>query len=443
MVEPDDPFAADGDRTIIKPIPGGRRSAAPPPPPQPVAPAPSYPPPSSGKARMGSALEQAAAPLLALLPRLRNSAQHPDLDGLRTQLIAAVRGFEAQARAAGASPEEVASARYCLCTALDEVVLNTPWGAASDWSQRSLLITFHNEAWGGEKFFLLLERLLPDPAGNRNLLELMYLCLALGFEGRYRVLSDGRSRLEELRERLYCSLRNLRGEYERELSPHWQGVVERRNPVLRHVPLWVAAALAGVLLLGLYTLFSYRLNRASDPLYTALHGLAADPAALFARPVALATPTPPPPKPTGLRTFLAEEIGQQRVELREQPGRTTILIRGDELFASGSAAVNSAYLPLLARIAAALKTEPGAVLVTGHTDDRPIFTPRFPSNWHLSQARAEAVKALLAAGLNEPGRAIAAEGRADSEPLAPNDSAANRARNRRVEIVLLREEGAS
>jgi type VI secretion system protein ImpK len=55
-------------------------------------------------------------------------------------------------------------ARYVLCTTLDEVVLNTPWGRASQWSENSLLITFHNEAWGGEKFFELLDSVVPTRA---------------------------------------------------------------------------------------------------------------------------------------------------------------------------------------------------------------------------------------------------------------------------------------
>jgi type VI secretion system protein ImpK len=78
---------------------------------------------------------------------------------------------------------------------------------------------------------------------------------------------------------------------------------------------------------------------------------------------------------------------------------------------------------------------PGTILVTGHSDDVPIHTARFPSNWELSTERARSVAGLMTTKLREPGR-LRAEGVADSEPLAPNDSAANRARNRRVAIVV-------
>jgi len=78
----------------------------------------------------------------------------------------------------------------------------------------------------------------------------------------------------------------------------------------------------------------------------------------------------------------------------------------------------------------------GTVLVTGYTDNVPIRTVRFPSNYELSQARADAVRRIIDERLQAKNR-TRAEGRADSDPLAPNDSAENRSRNRRVEVTLL------
>jgi type VI secretion system protein ImpK len=378
-------------------------------------------------------LENAAAALLTLMVRLKNLPAHPDPDGLRQQVIEEIKIFETKARSLGVNQETLVAARYVLCTAVDELLLNTPWGSTSVWRQQSLLITFHKEAWGGEKFFLLLDKLVKDPSGNRDLLELMYLCLALGFQGRYRVLDGGYTRLEELRERLYHTLRAQHGDFERELSPHWQGIVDKRNPLIRHVPLWVVSALACALLVAIYIGFSLSLNRASDPVFAALLALDKDISTPLAPPPPIAKPTP---ATAGLRGFLAPEIREGLVEVKESADRTTVLIRGDGLFDSASAAVRQTYYPLLTRIADALKVESGQVLVTGHTDNIPIRTLRFPSNWHLSQQRAEAVVKLLAAATGSPGR-FRAEGRADSEPLAANDSAANRALNRRVEITLL------
>jgi len=78
----------------------------------------------------------------------------------------------------------------------------------------------------------------------------------------------------------------------------------------------------------------------------------------------------------------------------------------------------------------------GHVVVAGHTDNQRLLSARFPSNWHLSQARADVVRDMLAARTGTPNR-FEAEGRGDTEPIAPNDSPANRAKNRRVDITIL------
>jgi len=428
-----DPFA-DADRTILVPSPGGRRPPDAPPPAAPSAPL--QLPPRTGL----NPLEGAAATLLTLMMNLRNTPTHADPMGLRNRLIQALNDFTAQARKLSVPEKTVLRARYVLCTALDEVVLNTPWGHASDWSEKSLLVTFHNETWGGEKFFQLLDLLLPDPAQNIDLLELMYICLAFGFEGRYRLLDNGQARLEAERERLYHVIRNFRGDYERELSPHWRGVTDQRNPLMRHVPLWVAAALAGLLLLGIYFLLLILLNRFSDPVFDELSRLRGDAVALVQRPEWTPPPPPPPPPDTSVteqfQVFLEQEIAQGLVQVIDEAGRTTIRILGDGLFDSGRAEVKSDFLPLLQRIAKELNTVEGPVLVTGHTDSIPINTLRFPSNWKLSKERAATVTELLQADSNAPAR-FTSEGRADTEPVATNATAEGRARNRRVDITLL------
>ena len=86
------------------------------------------------------------------------------------------------------------------------------------------------------------------------------------------------------------------------------------------------------------------------------------------------------------------------------------------------------------RIGKALNDVPGPVLIAGHTDNQPIRSLRFPSNWHLSKDRAASAKAVLA-GFVKPDR-LTAEGRADTEPVADNNSPEGRARNRRVEIYV-------
>ena len=127
------------------------------------------------------------------------------------------------------SSEIILAARYVICAALDEAVLKTPWGAESAWTQRTLLSTFHSETHGGEKFFLLLDKMKERPAQNLDMLELMYVFLSLGFEGKYHLNPRGREILEKIRDELFQIIRTFRGEYERALSPRWQGLGRTKN----------------------------------------------------------------------------------------------------------------------------------------------------------------------------------------------------------------------
>jgi type VI secretion system protein ImpK len=108
------------------------------------------------------------------------------------------------------------------------------------------------------------------------------------------------------------------------------------------------------------------------------------------------------------------------------------------MFPSGNATVQPAFVRILERIGSALKEEQGSVQVLGHSDNQPIRTVRFPSNFHLSTSRAEAAREIILRTLGEPGR-IKAEGRADSEPVADNATAEGRDENRRIEVVLRRQ----
>jgi type VI secretion system protein ImpK len=119
----------------------------------------------------------------------------------------------------------------------------------------------------------------------------------------------------------------------------------------------------------------------------------------------------------------------------------TIRVLGSGTFGSGSASVQEKAEPLLRRIGSALRDESGDVTIVGHTDNVGIRTVRFPSNWHLSKARAEAVRDMIAPTIAGVDR-VSAVGRGDAEPIADNATAIGRERNRRIEFVLNRK-GAS
>nr|WP_314577895.1 type IVB secretion system protein IcmH/DotU [uncultured Pseudomonas sp.] len=420
-------FGQDPDHTVLMPTPGGRRPPSSPNATHQAAPEESVAP----LALSGDGLNplvRAANPLLDLVVPLRSMTRAPDMEALRERLVQAIQQFEAQARNSRVETQTVAAARYALCTLIDETISSTPWGAGV-WNSRSLLVTFHNEAWGGEKFFLILQRLSQDPRTHLDVLELMYLCLALGLEGRYRVLDRGLDQLSALRERLLHLIRQQRGAVEQDLSPHWRGAATPQRSMLRGVPWWVVAAVAAVLLLSVQLTLNWLLNRDSDPVFAQMGEIR------LTSPLKVAVPAGP--APIRVSGFLAAEIAQGLVSVKETTDRSIITLRGDGIFASGSAEVSSNFESLLARIGNALNTLPGDVVVVGHTDDvRPSPSSRLSSNFDLSNARAKTVARLLAERAGPPTR-YRSEGRGETEPLVPNDSPANRARNRRVDITVL------
>lgn len=138
----------------------------------------------------------------------------------------------------------------------------------------------------------------------------------------------------------------------------------------------------------------------------------------------------------GLSQVLSDLIGQRQVSVNQTKRGVEIDISASALFRSGEAALQPGTLGVLRQVAAVLSKEELPVEVEGHTDDVPIATVQFPSNWELSSARASSVVRLLIEN-GVPASRLAVVGLADNQPLMPNDSAENRARNRRVTITIV------
>jgi type VI secretion system protein ImpK len=191
---------------------------------------------------------------------------------------------------------------------------------------------------------------------------------------------------------------------------------------------------------GLFIWFSTGLNAASDDVFAQLLGAPLAHMPQIARPEPV-RPPPPPPKPPPLDplyVFLKPEIDQGLVTVLGDHAMPIVRIRNAGMFASGSATVAQSYVRLLERIGEALKVEKGPVTVDGYTDNQPIHTVQFPSNFQLSQSRADAARAIIVRALGDPGR-VAAQGHADADPVASNASLAGRDQNRRIEVVLRRQ----
>lgn len=267
-----------GDRTILKPMPGGRRPNSNVPPSS-----QEIPPPQMAKVPLSSLhnvldasnsnpIISVAKPLLSLLNRLSQTHQHNDIQGLYNRTIQEIRNYESNAKQKGIDNKQVLIARYILCAAIDEMVLNTPWGSTSFWPSKSLLSTFHKESTGGQKFFTILEQLQHNPAANIDLLELCSICLALGFQGKFRLEPNGLNFVETIRTQLHQQIVMTRGEYARELSPTIERIKLQRASD-RNVPLWVIAAVTGALVLSAFVGFSISLNNEASPLLDVINNI--------------------------------------------------------------------------------------------------------------------------------------------------------------------------
>ena len=380
----------------------------------------------------------AAARLLDMVPQIRAMPRLNNPGVLRTQLSAEIRAFEQRAQAAGVPHQEVVGARYCLCTVLDEAAAQTPGGGRGEWAKRSLLVEFHKEAWGGEKYYQLLDKLELEPARYKNLIELLYYCNALGFQGRYGIKDSGRSELEMCKRRMASILAAARGGYEHRLSPHWQGV-NSTPPVWRLVPPWVVAMLCALIGFGVFLWFLFSLGGPFNATSRKLAELKV-PELVITRPVVRA-----PPKPETRCQALKRGIDDGSVAVTSaEPGRCVVTLKGDGLFRSASTEIRPPYDQVIGGIAAALRgMGDGAVRVLGYTDNQGISTARFPNNQALSQERAEVVKDLLNLHLGATSRiSVAAVGRGDLEPVGDNRTPEGRAMNRRVELRVTFRDGA-
>lgn len=138
----------------------------------------------------------------------------------------------------------------------------------------------------------------------------------------------------------------------------------------------------------------------------------------------------------GLRGVMIDMIGKGEVNVYQNKRGVVVDISASTLFNTGEAVLQPAAVGVLIKVAAVLKQENEPLEVEGHTDDVPIFTAMYPSNWELSSARASSVvRMLIEQGI--PPLRLSVVGMASNHPVAPNDTPENRARNRRVTITIL------
>ncbi|MDX8514032.1 type VI secretion system protein TssL, long form [Mesorhizobium captivum] len=392
----------------------------------------------------------AAAPLLVLLGQLRLMPVERQAAPLAEHIAEAIETLDRELAKAGIAKEDGRIAKFALCETADDLVGNLPWPKDDGWSGHSLVAKVFHTKPTGAGFYEALNKILSSPEGHHDLLELMHACLSLGFEGQYRGRAGERDTLERIRRDVYDTIRYLSPRAGDDISPHWQGMAATLSKPRARLPLWAVAAAAATLVTAAF--FGLRVLITDEGDATAGELLALNPStpvtierASVAAPAEPAQAAPPPAVPTTtqidrIRAALAKEIDGGGLTVGTKGNFIVVEVSNQLLFAPGQAELKAEFQPIAADIAAALNTEPGLIRIIGHTDNvKPKKSSQFKSNFDLSVARAKAVQAMMAKQLKDPSR-LSVDGKGEDEPIADNGTVEGRAKNRRVDVMIPKEE---
>jgi type VI secretion system protein ImpK len=396
-----------------------------------------------GQISAANPITAAAAPLLILLGRLRLMIVEMQAVPLMQHVANEVQQFERRCLEAGVNPADVQVAKYALCATADDIVQNLPGTDRGVWLQYSMVAQFFQVRTSGVGFYEELNKILHNPGAHYDLLELMHACLSLGFEGQYRMSPNGQNELQRIRRDVYQTLRHLKSRQDEDISPRWRGLDLRMPQLNTRIPLWAIGSAAAAILLAAFFILRFLLGGDADALSDQLVALHPNSAITIER--ASFTPakvvdTRDPTQLERIRGKLSDEISKGGVGVDSIGDFIIVNVNNALLFESGSATVRPEFKAVAEAIANSLEGEPGPIKVVGHTDNvKPSGTGRYKSNFDLSVARATAVQEVMAPNISDPGRFLV-EGRGELDPIADNATPEGRAQNRRVEIMIPREE---
>ncbi|RWO32183.1 MAG: type VI secretion system protein TssL, partial [Mesorhizobium sp.] len=381
---------------------------------------------------------------LEFAPELESALPPENPEALRTRLLDELVRARDAAMAAGSSLERADQAAWVVAALLDDLALNTPWGGASAWPRQPLVVMLRGDVDAGTQFFTRLDELERHPNRDRELLELQYHCLALGFRGKYRV--PGRSGDRSLNAVRVAAARFLRDADAdgAPLSPNWKGVIASDEPQRFIVPIWVMGLGAAVLATAIYLGLSMGLSSQAVELSTLVRALPPPERGDISR-TSPQVDAPPPEAvdfalvpefqagaPANLRAALS---GTESVSL----ARLIIQASNPELFQSSRPTLTEGFEPLIGSIAKVILANQeliGNITVVGHTDSIPLQRSNpLSTNQRLSEARAATITEMLVQN-GVPQDRIRFEGRAATDPVADDSTRAGRALNRRVEVLV-------
>ncbi|WP_143114635.1 type IVB secretion system protein IcmH/DotU [Jannaschia rubra] len=351
--------------------------------------------------------------------------------------------FERRALQAGVAPQDIDLAKYALSATADDIVQNLPGTDRGAWIQYGMAARFFNDRSSGVNFFRRLEDAMRAPGQRYDVLELMLICLQLGFEGQYRTSAGGSVELQRGRAALYETLRRVVTRPGDDISVAWEAVPLGDRRRYGGLPVWVVMAIALGMVVAPFLTLSTLLNRQEAEVQAGVLGLHRNlPAVTIERSAPVVEyQAPEATQIERIRATLAPQIAAGAVDVGALNDFIYVRLGKVLRFGSGSDQLEGDFAPLAARILEAVNAETGEVRVVGHTDSvSASLRGQFKTNEALSVARATMVRDMLAEGIDDPARPKA-EGAGTTDPIADDATAAGRGPNRRVETLMAKEAG--
>lgn len=216
----------------------------------------------------------AATPLLGMVLRLKDVTDQEMPSMLYEQVVQDIQSLEQILREHHYEPGMIVSFRYILCTFIDEIALGHGWGTKSSWFQKSLLTYFHNETWGGEKVYILLDKLLAESKRYLDLLEFIYICFGLGFRGRYKVTGQNTEEFEHIFRKLHDVIINTSNKEKSNVVLHQEYDAKKQGyKLLSKVTIKKIFAVGLILLAIIYFIYLLKLNNQTQTIIEQLNNL--------------------------------------------------------------------------------------------------------------------------------------------------------------------------
>lgn len=207
-------------------------------------------------------LLSAATTLLALFAWIDSVVEPVNVLQLRNQVIKEIKSFVAKLKT-HYSNETILAACYCLCTAIDEAILKTTWGIKSVWAEKGLLSIFYQETLGGQRFYMVLDKMSENPEKNLDILELLYTLLNLGFEGKYY---NQKSIRDVLRQKLFEIILSHRPHFKPNFFYQTDAKQNKYFSWKPFLPRWLIYLLAGLLLIVVWSKLNIQTLQEAKPL---------------------------------------------------------------------------------------------------------------------------------------------------------------------------------